>query len=251
MAVSADGPAMVQLASPGTGHCGHPGGSTGGSPTDALVHVPPWRRCASLLHCVVDQLLKDSARQKMRLIGFTGRKGSGKDTAADVLVGLGYERHAFADPLKATVGALFGLTHEQLHGSLKETVVDPWGYTPRELLQVFGTDIVRDSLATHFPRIDGANFWVDHFRHWYAHQKSSDFVVVPDVRFPNEAAAIKELGGTVFRVVRPGLVTDEFSGHASEIAMDEWHVDGVLNNTGSVEQLHDAMYHKWMQLASE
>lgn len=184
----------------------------------------------------------------MKLIAFTGRKGSGKDTAADLFIGIGYQRRAFADPLKETVGALFGLSHEQLHGALKETPAEPWGYTPRELLQVFGTDIVRDSLGTHFPGINGTSFWVDRFRHWHAHEKSGEYVVIPDVRFPNEAAAIKELGGVVYRIERPGLVPDAFSSHASEAGIGDIPVDGVVYNDSTVPQLHHKLHKLWLDL---
>lgn len=184
----------------------------------------------------------------MNVIAFTGRKGSGKDTAAALFEGIGYERYAFADPLKATVGALFGLSHEQLHGALKETPAEPWGYTPRELLQVFGTEIVREGLSTHLPRIDGTSFWVDRFRHWYARERRSQYVVVTDVRFPNEAAAIKEMGGTVIRIERPGLVANGFSDHASETAIDAVPVDGVVYNDGGIAQLHTKLRRVWLGL---
>lgn len=42
------------------------------------------------------------------IIGFAGRKQSGKSTAASALVQLGYAKHSFADPLRAMADSLLG-----------------------------------------------------------------------------------------------------------------------------------------------
>lgn len=60
------------------------------------------------------------------IIGVAGRKYNGKDTVADYLVDkFGYTKIAFVGPLKEVCHVLFSFSHEQLHGSLKETI-DPF-----------------------------------------------------------------------------------------------------------------------------
>jgi hypothetical protein len=64
-------------------------------------------------------------------------------------------------------------------------------------------------------------------------------VVADDVRFPNEALAIKEMGGEVWKIVRPGTENNE--SHSSEGQLDHW--DGfsrIIVNDGSIDDL----YHK-------
>lgn len=60
--------------------------------------------------------------------------------------------------------------------------------------------------------------------------------LVTDVRFPNEATAIKERGGMLIRINRGGDVTH--GQHPSETALDdyaEWDV--VIDNNGTLEEL--------------
>ena len=60
--------------------------------------------------------------------------------------------------------------------------------------------------------------------------------VITDVRFPDEAQAIKDWGGVLWRVDRPGLVGGD--GHASETAMDDYRGwDEVIVNDGTIAEL--------------
>jgi hypothetical protein len=177
------------------------------------------------------------------LVAFVGRMGAGKHTAAAALVERGYTPMQFTAPLKAAVCALFGLTDEHVNGKLKDRHLPEWGTTPRRLMQVVGTDVVRDALHVHLPTLAPHDLWVRRFRQEYAkHQATSAKpVVVTGVRFPNEVAAIRELGGVVYRVTRPwGLMTahDGSCAHASEAAVDSLEVDGDIRNDGTVAQLH-------------
>jgi hypothetical protein len=176
----------------------------------------------------------------MRLIGMTGRKRSGKDTVGAYLrMEHGFAQESFAKPLKEAVRYIYGWGHEHLDGSLKE-VVDPyWQTTPRAVLQFLGTEIGR--------QLD-ANIWVKSLqRRLESIQTGSGgptSFVITDVRFPNEAAAIKSWGGFVVDVVRPqapeALADGRDSDHPSETALDlyaDW--DGVIINDGTIEQLRD------------
>jgi hypothetical protein len=64
--------------------------------------------------------------------------------------------------------------------------------------------------------------------------------VIADVRFPNEAEAIKERGGKVIRINRHnhGAVNT----HKSEIAMDNYMFDHVLYNDGTIDDLAENLF---------
>ena len=64
-------------------------------------------------------------------------------------------------------------------------------------------------------------------------------MVVDDLRFPNEATALLELGATLIRVVRPGLEPD--LSHESEAHIGGLPVTREILNDGTVEDLRAAV----------
>ena len=58
--------------------------------------------------------------------------------------------------------------------------------------------------------------------------------VFSDVRFPNEADAIKDLGGQIWRVHRTGVAP--VNGHPSEIAMDGYPSNKHLVSNSNVKE---------------
>lgn len=168
-------------------------------------------------------------RDKPRLIALSGPAGSGKSTAAAYLVDKGYTLVKFAGPLKAMCRAI-GLGDEHIEGSLKERPLD-WlqGKSPREFMQMLGTEFGRDCIGQHF--------WVGLWeRAALEVLDGGGRVVVDDCRFSNEADAVRKLGGVVVRLAGRGGLS---GGHASE-SMD-WAPDSVLVNTGSQKDLRDAV----------
>ena len=102
------------------------------------------------------------------------------------------------------------------------------------LLQVVGTDFGRGEL--------GADVWLDAaLARW--RRLGSPPAVVPDVRFPNEVDAIRRGGGLVFRVDRSkgGRADGRDAAHASETALADVMVDGVVHNGGSLADLHQCI----------
>lgn len=140
------------------------------------------------------------------IIGFTGLIGSGKDTAADYLVNFhGFRRDSFANTLKDAVAFVFGWDRTLLEGRTKQArewreQVDTWwaerlgmpNLTPRWVLQYWGTDVLRN----HFHD----DIWIASLENKL--RKSTDDIVISDVRFPNEIEAIKRAGGMVVRIKR-------------------------------------------------
>jgi hypothetical protein len=170
----------------------------------------------------------------VRLIGISGRARAGKDSCASVLTGeLGFVRIAFADALKDGARAMFGFSEEQIGGSLKETVDARFGVSPRRVMQLLGTDFGRKLIAEDlWVRLAGARIDL-------AREKGARGIVVPDVRFPNEAQAVRAWGGRVWRVERPGVA--DVAAHESETALDRYDFDAVIDNDGTLADLRDAV----------
>lgn len=155
---------------------------------------------------------------------------SGKTAAANVLQELGFGRVPFAAPLKRmaceflenlgyTSGEAARLVFVDKHEEIPEL-----GVTVRHILQTLGTEWGRDRIH---PRV-----WV---KCWSAQARRYKRVVVDDVRFPNEAEAIKAAGGVIWRIVRTTSVHD--GSHRSEGSLDSYSFDAVIHNDGSLGDL--------------
>lgn len=166
------------------------------------------------------------------LIGFTGRAGAGKDhchtTLATLYAGLiPVERRSFADMLYKSAAEAIGATPGQLRdwkrdGTAIHVVRPESGFvalrlTVRQYLQRYGTEAHRE--------LFDPDFWVNAVDLSHAGR----LVTVTDVRFPNEARAIREAGGIVLRVVGP----DDGLGdnHASEVPLPDHLIDGIVDNS--------------------
>lgn len=179
----------------------------------------------------------------MVLIGLMGGKGSGKTTAASYLIDrLGFTERSFADPLKKACKELFLLSDEQIYGTQeqKETPDDRWfGCTPRKMLQYVGTDLLRDYLDNIMPGLH-KNVFTHHFRLWYHDlmvKNPHACVVISDVRFQNEADFIKELGGYLIKIDRPGIASNDT--HPSEVELRSIKsYDIVLINNKTIEEFY-------------
>ncbi len=167
----------------------------------------------------------------MRIIGLSGKAGSGKDTVARYLVEkYDFEAEWFAKPLKLYIGgAIFGLKHHQLWGKQedKEKIDPRYGLSPRQILQMAGM-----KLREIYP-----NIWVNKL---FDNIVRLDRVVIPDVRYVNEVEAIRKAGGEVWRIERDGAgaSTSELANHVSETELDDYlYFDEIINNNGTKEDL--------------
>jgi hypothetical protein len=174
-----------------------------------------------------------------RVIGLAGRAGSGKSTVASLAM-----RHsdtfvytrAFADPLKQIACILFGLEDDDVNTTEgKETPIPELGnLTPRVLLQRLGTDLFRNHWHRVFPELGPDSPWVAIMRRNLRRTHPRYGTVVPDVRFPDEANLVRDVGGLVVEVVRPGQARIASSAHISERGVG---ADRVLANDGSLTRL--------------
>ena len=199
------------------------------------------------------------------IIGFVGFIGSGKDTAADYLVNFhGFRRDSFANTLKDAVAAVFGWDRTLLEGRTKEArewreQVDPWwaerlnmpNLTPRWVLQYWGTEVCRQGFHD--------DIWIASLENKM--RRTTDNIVISDVRFPNEINAIHRAGGKVVRVIRgpdpewyqdawnmnqgpnnmnwaiSKMKMDRLKIHASETAWVGKNIDLEIDNNGTINDL--------------
>ena len=162
-------------------------------------------------------------------IGLAGYARAGKDTVAKMVTEYEFEQRSFAAPLKDCLYALNPLALDYEKTTIQD-IVDARGWEDaktypeiRSLLQRLGTEAGRNVL--------GQNIWVDAL----FNAPSNGRIVISDVRFPNEATAIKLRGGLVWRVERPGY--GPVNTHSSETAIDDFDYDGVIVNDGDLGQL--------------
>ena len=196
-------------------------------------------------------------RPLLKLIGISGKIGSGKDTTAELiqlvttyglnhltevrkvtprlmdipdfktytLQNANWQIEKYAENLKLIASMLTGIPRKNFEDQeFKKTHLGPeWNnITVREFLQTLGTRALRDNL--------NENVWVNSL---FGNFNESSQWLVTDTRFPNEANAIKERGGIVVRVDR-GLSTGD---HPSETALDDYEFDYIISNTGTIEEL--------------
>ncbi len=141
------------------------------------------------------------------LVGFVGFIGSGKNYAGEILVNeFNFIPESFAKPVKDVAALMFGWNRLMLEGTTKESrewreQVDPFwtkkfgrDFSPREALQLIGTEVGRD--------IFHSDFWI------YSLEKRlrPNFnYVITDVRFPNEIDFIQKNDGIVIHIQRGEL----------------------------------------------
>lgn len=167
----------------------------------------------------------------MHLIGISGFKRSGKDTAAD-FIQLMAENHripsnrfAIADTVIEKASAVFGFKRDdwdklKVNGVM--SIGDGSIYRDvRDVVRDFGMALI-DADETYLIR--------------NAEAKLQPFMlnIVTDVRFDREIDMIKRNGGLLIKIVRPGVGSD---GHVTEQHLDDDKYDAIVVNDGDLDQL--------------
>ena len=170
------------------------------------------------------------------IIGLSGYAQTGKDTVAEYLVNNhNFTRVAFADPIRKALFELDPIVtiSNGVQITLKP-VIDLYGWDEaktlfpeiRRLIQRFGTEVGRE--------LWNENFWVH--KAFDEIRKIDGNIVVTDVRFTNEADALKILHGKMWRVIRNDV--GPVNRHSSETQLDNYPFDAIIDNNNDLSKLY-------------
>lgn len=177
-------------------------------------------------------------------VAFSGKFGSGKDTAADVLKqsDAAPRHYLFAKRVKEVVATLTGTSYEfNCSDEGKRTIPPGFTKTLGELQQFVGQGFC-DQL--------GEDIWVNIVLAQVQAQEES--CVITDLRYPNEANALKEAGFLLVRINVEGPTLERRTkgdkinrNHPSETALDDYaHFDVMLENNGTKEEFEEQVRQK-------
>lgn len=173
------------------------------------------------------------------LLGLIGPAQSGKTTIADTLTEHhGFAQVAFADPLR-TMAYHLNPHVRTLEGDLVpyQMVLDTYGYEWAKANTNARDYLV--SLGAGARMILGEDIWLNSaLRRAHEHLKEGRSVVVTDVRYLNEAQAIRDVCGELWYVTRTGV---EAANQEELRSINEvWRkVEGIriIPNTGTEDDL--------------
>lgn len=203
-----------------------------------------------------------------KIVAFMGYSGSGKDTAAEVLISeYNFKRLTFATPLKDVVSAVFKWPRSLLEGKGKKSRqwrdtedafwTEKLGFrvTPRIALEKIGTDLFRNQF--------NSSIWTLSLeKEIYNCNKD---IVITDVRFIEEYNLLKGLGA-VFISVYPNELPSWHNtalsianGNEQESALDihvsqyKWlsfDSDHIIKNNSTIKDLHIEVINKLSEYLS-
>lgn len=162
------------------------------------------------------------------IIGISGKKRSGKDTAAKALKKILPDAMIlyFADTLKQIAALALGLPLDHFYEDINKEgsyeIAPGILMSGRELLQKIGTDAFRNNIHP--------DFWVHAMMRKIKElpKEHIKYIIIPDVRFPNEYDAIRNNGGYIIRIIRPSIhATDD---HPSETSLDDHKFHAQIYN---------------------
>lgn len=90
------------------------------------------------------------------------------------------------------------------------------------------------------------NYWTNKCNEWIKAHPEYNVVIIPNVRFPQEAGAIRDFGGTVLRLNRlnvdgsPFISMTRDPNHETETALDHWPADFYITNITGKDKLLEA-----------
>ena len=166
------------------------------------------------------------------IIGLCGPAGCGKDSVRNVLeLKHDFAGLAFAEPIREMLRVLLvsnGCSPDYMERrDLKEVQIPGLGISYRHMAQTMGTELVRNHWGTDFWLRLAATNMASMREHGYRN------FVVSDVRFANEAEWVRNQGGEIWLIDRPGIAP--VRQHISECV--QFRVDQVLRNDGSLDKL--------------
>lgn len=192
------------------------------------------------------------------IIGVSGKMQSGKDTffkiMSSIQPGMDWRNKKFAGKLKQVASIITGVPEASWddHEFKSRMMPGDWGMTYRDFLQRLGTEAIRNVMHS--------NAWVYALMADYKKtkkmvdkevKKEGNIIIttydeveeypnwiITDIRFPNEAEIVRQMGCPLVRVNR----FDSASNHPSETALDSYgRFDFVISNTGSLQDFDESV----------
>jgi hypothetical protein len=178
----------------------------------------------------------------MKLLGIAGKKRSGKDTVASII----FEQYpnvqvmAFATRMKDICASTFGVPIALFYDqSVKEIKISGWKMSPREMMTTmdgaikgtYGADFFVRVIQQEYERLNALDY-----------PDSPNILIITDVRFDAEAEWLKSVGGKIIQVTRPTDEKTDHSTHWSETGFNKKHIDYVINNDSSLDNLQNNIY---------
>jgi hypothetical protein len=204
---------------------------------------------------------------RLQILGLCGFAGSGKDTAADLLVThAGFRKLAFGDALKAELCEAFAVAPDTftvrerkatpLDALAFRRCTDP-AYVAHALAHVAAGRLVNvgDELAaprsprqtmqfwgTQYRRAQNPDYWVRQVRStigYHVRELGARRWVLTDCRFANEVAMVRALGGQLWQIRRPGVDagTSLEGQHASATDGGEFRPEAIIHNSHEIRHL--------------
>lgn len=205
-----------------------------------------------------------------RVLALAGKKGSGKDTLAELLKPR-FQRASFADPLYLEVQEAFGLPDQELlrNRDTKEIptpqmslckcrdvdfieVCKALGFedtapqSPRKILQIWGTEYRQVK--------NGSGYWSEKLIKLLADNPEIDYCI-PDMRFPHEYASLldysfeseDDVQFDCVKILR-GVEDDSTSGHISENALEGFDIyeAEIENVDGDPDSMLRSLKHSFL-----
>jgi hypothetical protein len=178
-----------------------------------------------------------------RKIGLAGKSGSGKDLIADhISVKYGYRKMAVADAIRTEAGDWltsvlknaskldlppnFNLVVEAFRTAVWAKPTSP---EMRVFLQFWGIE---------FRRNQNSEYWTNKLA---ANLDNHEQIVISDIRTPDEVEVVRNAGGEVWFVERPGVGSVGITNHYTEIALEGAKFDRKVQNEGTIQDLFEAV----------
>lgn len=179
-------------------------------------------------------------------IAITGKMRSGKSEIASILTSdYGFEKVSFADPLKRLADDMFRYLYEPIYAPCPfsddgKRIVDY--RKPRKLLQELGQSMRAIDEDVWIKKAEATVEALENYR-------STQGIVIDDLRQPNEEIWCRNNGFTIIRVnadeglraERADVLGDKYSAddmrHDTEQHVDSFAVDYEINNNGDKEEL--------------
>lgn len=168
----------------------------------------------------------------MKVLAFTGVRGSGKDYAADIIKRcwpqLYIHKIAFADPIREAYKEMLGLTTDDDYHEVKRLQL---GVTVNgRHIDICGRNILKN-LGMRMRGYD-VNQFTD-----YVEQSINDYPedvwLITDLRFDNEMEMCKRVGATIVKIDRSGFVSD---GHVTERGFPDDQCSVIIKNDGTIQE---------------